>query len=609
MPNGLAATRRCSRSPAVRPAPGQTLWLGMSADAGWELAPGSFAAWRWLAPPGSRLVEVSASNSTMLFNGLVERIGSLGAAGAFDSLAEISGYNLGVVSRVEVGFPARSAFGFEQRVLCAESTAGSCRTTFSWAELFELQLRLEDLAAPTAALSGDLAASGWRRGAVAGTVAAGDDGSGVRRTEAQVDGTGVAGGDLACETTHADGRLVGARMRPCPATASLPVAIDLTALPDGPHELRACAIDFAGAAGCSQPTPLLVDNTPPLVSFDPAGTLRAGRISAEVSDPASGPTSGSISYRDAAGSGPWTNLTTELRRTGDGAAVLSANAPGLAADGRLLLRAEARDGAGNLGSSVIRAASDGSASGADGRGGRDGRGSGSGDHVDHGGRGHRGTERATRLRAWFDGGSEGRTAVRTVGFGQPAIVRGRLTDAAGRALGGERVRVASRPARGALARPATQVSTTARDGRFEVRLGPGTSRAVVVSFAGGDGNAASRTRPLQLRVRTGVTLRVEPTRLRTGEVIHLSGRVRHAGAGVPDPGVLVAIQYLEKAARRWRPVLVARSDGQGDFAARYRFRYVTGRASIRLRGAVLPEERWPFAAGASRPVTVESTAE
>jgi hypothetical protein len=73
---------------------------------------------------------------------------------------------------------------------------------------------------------------------------------------------------------------------------------------------------------------------------------------------------------------------------------------------------------------------------------------------------------------------------------------------------------------------------------------------------------------------------------------------------LPRRGKLVAIQYLETATGRWRPVLVTRSDHAGRFHARYRFRYLSGPARIRLRAVALSEERWPYAPGASRPVAV-----
>jgi hypothetical protein len=41
--------------------------------------------------------------------------------------------------------------------------------------------------------------------------------------------------------------------------------------------------------------------------------------------------------------------------------------------------------------------------------------------------------------------------------------------------------------------------------------------------------------------------------------------VRAHGAPLPRRGKLVAIQYLEAATGRWRPVLVTRSDHAGHF--------------------------------------------
>ncbi len=67
----------------------------------------------------------------------------------------------------------------------------------------------------------------------------------------------------------------------------------------------------------------------------------------------------------------------------------------------------------------------------------------------------------------------------------------------------------------------------------------------------------------------------------------------------------MAIQYLEAETHRWRPVLVTRTDHDGRFHAHYRFRYVDSAASIRLRATALAEERWPYAPGSSRSVTVD----
>jgi hypothetical protein len=164
--------------------------------------------------------------------------------------------------------------------------------------------------------------------------------------------------------------------------------------------------------------------------------------------------------------------------------------------------------------------------------------------------------------------------------------------------------VVSRPSRGSLAPTGLTTVRTGEQGGFELRLAPGPSRQVNVVFAGDGGLEESSRRPLELRVRSGVSLEAKPRVLRTDEVVRLSGKVMSRGAPIPRRGKLVAIQYLEEATHRWRPVLVTRSDHHGRFRTHYRFRYVTGRAAIRLRATALPEERWPYAPGSSPPVTI-----
>jgi hypothetical protein len=92
--------------------------------------------------------------------------------------------------------------------------------------------------------------------------------------------------------------------------------------------------------------------------------------------------------------------------------------------------------------------------------------------------------------------------------------------------------------------------------------------------------------------------------LRTGESVRLRGRVRLGPAHLSRRGKLIAIQYLERATKRWRPALVVRTDAKGRFDTSYRFRYLTEDARIRLRATAPAEGGWPFARGSSPPVTV-----
>ncbi|HWB70505.1 MAG TPA: hypothetical protein VG518_11065, partial [Solirubrobacterales bacterium] len=192
----------------------------------------------------------------------------------------------------------------------------------------------------------------------------------------------------------------------------------------------------------------------------------------------------------------------------------------------------------------------------------------------------------------------------TIPFRAGAFVTGRLTSAEGAGLAGRELRVVSRPSHGALGGVEEKTVGTGPRGGFRAGLPAGPSRRVTVSFAGDGGLERSRRPSLALRVRGGLGLRVSPRALHTGQVLRLRGRVRALGAPLPRRGKLVAIQYLEAATHRWRPVLVTRSDHSGAFRAHYRFRYVTGAASIRLRATALAEDGWPYAPGSSAPVTV-----
>jgi hypothetical protein len=378
---------------------------------------------------------------------------------------------------------------------------------------------------------------------------------------------------------------------------------DIAAIPDrsvpapGVYSFHVWLRDEAGndAPSSAIEVPLRFDDVPPGLAFAASESAEIPeQIRAAVADAHSGPTAGTISYRRL-NAEDWTELPTKMQAEAEaGKATLVARTPDLA-PGTYVFRAEAVDGAGNTTATTLRAD---------------------------------GTEMAlrkasppvaprqavapkpppapktkTRLFARLRGG-HGRGDALTVPFAAPALVSGRLTRADGAGIAGRELRVVARPSRGALAPIAVATVHSGERGGFELRLAPGPSRRIAVSFRG-DGGLEAATRPsLELRVRSGVSLNAVPLSLKTGQAVRLSGRVRGRGAAVPRRGKLVTIQYLEAATHRWRPVLVTRTDHGGRFRAHYRFRYVSGAASVRLRATALAEERWPYAPGSSRPVTV-----
>jgi hypothetical protein len=341
--------------------------------------------------------------------------------------------------------------------------------------------------------------------------------------------------------------------------------------------------------------PLRFDDVSPGVAFDaPAGSDAPDQITAQIVDAQSGPTGGEIHYRRLGGE-QWTELPAKFQ-PGEtaGTAQLAAQLPGSLAPGTYVFRADVLDAAGNKASTSRRA---------------DGVemtvrvASGAGGAVGHAEAATRGKARIFARLGWH--GHAGTEL--TVPFGTGATLSGRLVDAEGAGLAGRTLRIVSRPSRGALWRAHVDTVGTGSHGGFSVRLPAGTSRRIAVAFPGEAHLDGAGRRPLTLRVQGGVDFKVVPDALHTEEAVHFSGRVRTLGAPLPRRGKLVAIQYYEEAAKRWRPVLVTRTDHSGRFHARYRFRYISGSASIRLRAVALSEERWPYAPGASRPVTVRVT--
>jgi hypothetical protein len=357
---------------------------------------------------------------------------------------------------------------------------------------------------------------------------------------------------------------------------------DLTVPAAGAYSLKLWLRDEAGneAAGSAVTVPLRFDDVRPSLAF--AGDAPPNQLLAEVGDADSGPSWGEILFRRL-GSEEWKELPTKLVTGAEpGTASLLAAMPDLGF-GTFVFRADARDGAGNPASTTMRA-----------------------DGTQMSVRNTpppRPAREKTRLFARLRGG-HGRGDLLTVPFAAPARLTGRLITADGAGLGGRQLRVVSRPSRGALSPARVITVRTGERGGFELRLPPGPSRRITTTFPGDGALDAAARRALRLRVRAGVTLRARPLSLRTGEAVRLAGRVAGRGSAIPRRGKLVAIQYLEQATGRWRPALVTRTDHHGRFRAHYRFRYVAGAASVRLRATALAEERWPYAPGASVPITV-----
>jgi hypothetical protein len=368
----------------------------------------------------------------------------------------------------------------------------------------------------------------------------------------------------------------------------------------GVYSLAVWLRDEAGneTASSAASLPLRFDDVPPGVAFEPAaaGDAVPAQIAAQVSDAHSGPASGEIHYRRL-GSEQWTELPAKLQR-GESAdrAELLARVPSDLTPATYVFRADAVDAAGNAASTTRRV--DGTemtvrkVPGSPVAGVR---------HAEPAR-----VRAKTRIFARLHWRGRSGTEL-TVPFGATATLVGRLLDIDGAGVAERQLRVVSRPSRGALGKTTVDAVRTGPHGGFRLGFPAGPSRRIAISFPGDVRLDVAERSPLTLRVRSGIDLRVAPRELQTGAAVHFSGRVRSLGAPLPRRGKLVAIHYYESAARRWRTVLLARSDHAGRFHASYRFRYVIGSATVRLRAVVLPEERWPYALGASKPILVRVT--
>jgi hypothetical protein len=365
----------------------------------------------------------------------------------------------------------------------------------------------------------------------------------------------------------------------------------------GTYSLSIWLRDEAGneAASSAASLPLRFDDVPPGVAFEPAaaGDAMGSQIRAEINDAHSGPAGGEINYRRL-DSQQWTELPAKLQRGSSDKAELVAGLPSDLGPGTYVFRVDAVDAAGNTATSTRR--SDGTEMTVR---------KVAGDPITAVKRAEpvRGRARIfARLRWRGHGGPE-----LTVPFRTAAMLSGRLVDDDGAGLADRTLRVITRPSRGALRRARVEALQTGPHGGFQLQLPAGTSRRIAVAFPGDAHLQPAERSPLTLRVRSGVELKASSSRLQTGESVRFSGRVRSLGAPLPRRGKLVSVQYFEEASRRWRPVLVTRTDHAGRFHASYRFRYISGAARIRVRATVLPEERWPYAPGASRPLVLRVT--
>lgn len=377
---------------------------------------------------------------------------------------------------------------------------------------------------------------------------------------------------------------------------------------EGVHLLASSARDAVGNPS-SDPFPggpstaiVRIDETPPQVAFVPGqDPAEPERLEALVADSLSGPDArrGAIAVRPRGSHGPFAPLPTvvsagRLRALWDSDSYPPGSyefeATGYDAAGNRATSGRRAGGAPMVLSSPLKAATELLA------------GFGGPDAAVQRCRRRRGRIRCHRHGA---GGYGGRPPLRSSRYGQRVTVGGRLLTGSGSPLGAERVSVIETFDAGAAQARRETAAETAADGTFLVALAAGPSRRVEVEFGGTPLLSRAHSRSLRLAVRAPVRLRASAPVARVGGApVVFSGSVGHDGGALPSEGLLVALEF-RIGTGPWSEFRTVQTGARGRFRYPYAFADDDSRGvRFQFRASIPRQPGWPFAAGASLPVTV-----
>jgi len=200
------------------------------------------------------------------------------------------------------------------------------------------------------------------------------------------------------------------------------------------------------------------------------------------------------------------------------------------------------------------------------------------------------------LDVWLPSGRHRREAI-TRTIGEPTVVRGRLRDRASRrSIRAATVQLAAQNVSGGDWYLAA-LTTTNRKGGFKAVLPPGLTRRVAILYwPFVNSPTPLYSRRLLVRSASRVYLRT----IVRGRSVVFTGRV--SGDAIPPGGLVVAAQVRNGGA--WVSVRLVRSQDDGRFRARYRFKYAGRRFLVRATAPSQPG--WPFYSGSSRPQTIRT---
>ena len=376
-----------------------------------------------------------------------------------------------------------------------------------------------------------------------------------------------------------------------PRVASAGATSRLTNLqvPPGDWELTLWRTDAAGnqsEALASDPVHLRFDPESPQVFFERQRAADPARVAVGVTDRVSGLAGGEVELRRQ-GEAIWRSLRTQQ----EGSRLVARVDDGVLPPGIYAMRARAADRAGNFGFSdrladgfpaVIRLPARAAST------------------LTAGIVGRRTVRRHVRRNG-------GRRLVRRqfkallpqarVRYRRRAIIAGRLVGPGGRARQNAIVQVLSRGPGG----PEHELARLKTDahGRFRQGVVADHSQRVRIVF-GGSAAALPAQRELSLLVPASGALKASRRRVRNGQSVVFSGRVRTVP--LPAAGKLIELQAHFRG--RWRTFQTLRTNSVGRWSFRYRFGASQGRVRYRFRALLPSEAGYPYEIGVSRRVAV-----
>jgi hypothetical protein len=176
-------------------------------------------------------------------------------------------------------------------------------------------------------------------------------------------------------------------------------------------------------------------------------------------------------------------------------------------------------------------------------------------------------------------------------------LRGILANSDGQPIEGATIEALETQHDGATA--AVGLATTDADGRFKYVVRASRNRKLVFRY-GGSRRIGSATSDFVLLVPASTSIRPDRRRLRNGQQVLFTGRVRTRP--LPSVGKLVEMQAYFRG--RWRTFSTVRAGTAGGWRFPYRFGGTVGRVTYRFRARLPSEGGYPFVTGHSRVVRV-----